>query len=285
MQASPVMGRVADASPMSVPPTNGRRSTMALSVGALLVVGVGIALAMRPSEETPTATSVEVEEAEVAELSGGAEAARASEGPGKVLDEARELAAGGNIVMAHRKLSEIPQDSTLRQTEAFRDIEQRWADEIFKTADESPDPEERRSLLDKVAKTPEVDAERRLRAASELAKLGDDLEAMDVADLPSADNRSGRPRASKPGTVVMNAKSRVIHGTAPRRARVQPSSPAVAKTQKVGVRPTVTAPPADEEDEGSQTKEAAEPPPPPAPKPKPQEPAKPDSELIRDSPF
>jgi pSer/pThr/pTyr-binding forkhead associated (FHA) protein len=286
MQAAPAMGRVSDAVPMSLPPSNGRRGTMALSVGALLVVGVGIALAMRPSEETPTATSVQVEAAETAELSEGAAAARASEGPGKILDEARELAAGGNIVMAHRKLSEIPQDSTLRQTEAFRDIEQRWADEIFKTADESPDPEERRSLLDKVARTPEVDAERRLRAASELAKLGDDLEAMDVADLPNADSRSSRPRGSKPSTVVMSGKSRVIHGTAPRRARAQPGSPPVAKTQKVGVRPTVTAPPAAEEDEGSQTKEAPDPPPPPAPKPKPpQEPAKPDSELIRDSPF
>ena len=147
--------------------------------------------------------------------------------------------------MAHRRLTEIPQDSTLRQTEAFRSIEQRWADEILRAAEESPDPDERRRLLDKVAKTPEVDAERRLKAASELAKLDDEgLEAVDVADLPTADNKG---RKLKPG-VAMSTKAKPAPGTTPRRARPPSGTGMASKTQKVGVRPTITPP--DEGEDG-----------------------------------
>jgi pSer/pThr/pTyr-binding forkhead associated (FHA) protein len=281
-QPAPVAAHVADASPSGVPRASGR-GTMALYGGAVVLLGAVIALAVRPSDETPTVTSVRVEAAEALEVENTAPD-RNAEGPGKILEEARGLAAGGNVVMAHRKLAEIPQDSTLRQTDAFRDIEQRWADEILRAADESPDPEERRSLLDTVARTPEVDAERRLRAATELAKLDEGLEAMDVADLPSAD---GKRKPNKPGSVVMAGKPKVAQGTAPRRARPQPGTGAAGKTQKAGVRPTVTPPavPDDaEDDKPVEPAEAAPPPPKPAPKPA-QEPAKSDSELTRDPPF
>ncbi len=284
-QPSPVVGRTAEAIPEGVPRSSAGRGTMALYGGAVVLVGVIIALAVRPSEETPTATSVRVEAAEAAEVAesgnpGGVE------GPSRILEEARGLAADGNIVMAHRKLAEIPQDSTLRQTDAFRDIEQRWADEIFKAAGESPDPEERRSLLDKVAKTPEVDAERRQRAATELAKLDEDLEAVDVADLPSADGKN--KKGAKPGAVVMNGKTKVVAGAAlPRQARPQPGINVPAKTQRVGVRPTLVAPAEADSDEPSKPAppEDAPAPPPVKPAPKPQDPSKSDSELTRDPPF
>jgi pSer/pThr/pTyr-binding forkhead associated (FHA) protein len=283
-QAAPAVARDAEPDPMGLPKTGSGRGALAVYGGVAVAVVVLIVILVRPSEETPTVTSVRVETAEVSEVSEGAAAQRGAEdGPGRVLEEARGLAAEGNVVMAHRRLAEIPQDSTLRQTEPFRAIEQRWADEIFKAAGESPDPEERRNLLDKVAKTPEVDAERRLRAASELAKLDDDLEAVDVADLPSADGR--RNKSNKPGSLVLNSRGKVVTpsgtGTPPRRA-VAP------KTQKVGVRATVVAPSAPSDDEGERAEPAEAPPPPPAPKPTPkpaQESAKPDSELTRDPPF
>jgi hypothetical protein len=264
---------------------------VALYAGAAALVVAIIALAVRPSEDTPTVTSVRVDSPEAAEAVEAAEPAaqpeRVQDGPSKILEEARGL-ADSNIVMAHRRLSEIPQDSTLRQTDVFRDIEQRWADEIMRAATESPDLEERRRLLDTVAKTPEVDADRRSRAANELAKLDENLEAVDVADLPSADGKG--KKGSKPSNaLVMNGKTKpAASASTPRRSapRPQPTPSAAPKTQRVGIRPTLT-PPAEQDaddDERDDAQDEAPPPPPPKPAPKAQEP-KADSEVIRDIPF
>jgi pSer/pThr/pTyr-binding forkhead associated (FHA) protein len=280
-QALPVPARETEIDSELVPKTRSRGS-VALYAGGALLVAVLIALAMRPSDETPTVTTVRVEPAEVAEASEPAAAiADSVDGPAKVLEEARGLAAEGNVVLAHRRLTEIPQDSTLRQTEPFRAIEQSWADEIFKAAGESPDPDERRSLLDKVARTPEVDAERRLRAASELAKLDDNLEAVDVSDLPNAD---ARRKGAKPGSVVLNSsKGKVVPPAAP--AAAPPRRAIAGKTQKVGVRPTLVAPVEPERGDDNPPAEAAPQPPPAKPAPKPAQEPKSDSELVRESPF
>jgi pSer/pThr/pTyr-binding forkhead associated (FHA) protein len=278
-QAAPVSARAPDSTP--IPRSRTGRGTLVLYGGAVVLAGVVIALALRPSDETPTVTSVRVEAAEAADVPEVPLTARASEGPEKALDEARGLASQGNVVMAHRKLSEIPQDSNLRQTDDFKAIEQRWADEIFRAAEESPDPGERRSLLDKVAKTPEVDAERRQRAATELAKLDQELEAVDVADLPTADGK--RPKPVKPNSVAaLNTKTKVAATTAQRRTRPQPAV-VVPKTQKVGGRAG-----ADGDDVGpaaDATEAAPAPTPKATPRPAPAEPGTGDSELIRDSPF
>jgi hypothetical protein len=250
---------------------------MALYGGAVVLLGAVIALAVRPSEDAPTVTSVRVEPAEAADPPEPAPSQGAGDGAEKVLDEAKGLAAE-NVVLAHRKLAEIPQDSTLRQTEAFRAIERQWADEILRAAAESPDAEERRSLLDTVAKNPGVDAERRQRAANELAKLEEGLEAVDVADLPSADGR--RRGSAKASSVALNSKVKAAQPAVPRRARPQPGVVAPAKTQRASVRPAVPA-----EETEDKAEEAPEAPPSPAPKPAPKPAPDPDSELIRDSPF
>lgn len=284
MQASPVAAHAQDAMPVAVPRTSPGRGTVVLYGGAVALVCAVVALAVRPSEETPTVTSVRVEP-EAAEVPEAPPPEPVRDGPNKILEEARNLAET-NIVLAHRRLSEIPQESTLRQTQAFRDIEQRWADEILRAANESPDLEERRRLLDTVAKTPEVDVDRRTRAANELAKLDENLEAVDVSDLPSAD---GKRKAKSSSALVMNGKAKPAASAAtPRRSapRPAPSASATPKTQRVGIRPTLTSPGdarADEEDEKSEAREETTPPPKPAPKP--QEAPKTDSELIRDSPF
>lgn len=280
MQAAPASGRAPDSTVAGLPRGRSTRGgMMALYGGAAVLLAAVIALAVRPSEDAPTVTSVRVEPAETAETHEAATAELAPEGPQKVLDEARGLAAE-NVVLAHRKLAEIPQDSALRQTEAFRAIERQWADELLKAAAESPDAEERRSLLDTVAKNPGVDAERRQRAANELAKLDEGLEAVDVADLPSAD---GRRRANaKTSSVAMNSKAKAAQPPVPRRARPQAGVVAPAKTQRASVRPAVSAPAGETEDKAD---EAPEPPPAPPPKPAPKPAPDPDSELIRDSPF
>jgi pSer/pThr/pTyr-binding forkhead associated (FHA) protein len=291
MQVSPVVAHSQDAMPVAVPRTSSGRGTMAMYAGGVALLGAVIALALRPSEETPTVTSVRVEPAEVAEApEPAAPPEPVVDGPNKILQEARDLAATNiseNIVTAHRRLIEIPQDSTLRQTETFRAIEQRWADEILRTASDSPDLEERRRLLDTVAKTPEVDLDRRTRAANELAKLDENLEAVDVADLPSADGK-GR-KVPKPGALVMNSKAAKPPATAPtprRSTRPVPVPSAPGKTQRVGMRPTLTPSGDQGSDEDTKGDESADTPPPaPPPKPAPKQEPKTDSEVIRDIPF
>jgi len=287
MQASPVSAHAQDAMPVAVPRTSSGRGTMALYAGGVALIGAVIVLALRSSEEAPTVTSVRVEAAEVAEPAEPAEPAAApeppaaSDGPTKVLEEARVL-ADTNIVMAHRRLADIPQDSTLRQTDTYRDIEQRWADEILRAANDSPDLEERRRLLDTVAKTPEVDADRRTRAANELAKLDETLDAVDVADLPTADGKGRKP--GKPqAAVAMGSKAKPAQGASAPRRSASPSIP--GKTQRVGMRPTAGS---DEESDEPRSKPEAEDPPPPPPPPKAppkQDAPRGDSEVIRDIPF
>jgi hypothetical protein len=201
-------------------------------------------------------------------------AERTPDGPARLLEEARGLATEGAIVMAHRKLGEIPQDSTLRQSDDFKNIERRWADEIFKAADESPDPQERRSLLDKVAKTPEVDAERRLKAANELAKLDEGVEAVDVADLPKADAQGAHAKpAPKPPAPVATAAA------VTNKPKLPPTPPR---------RPHSSAPGKGRTGEEAEGANAAAEAPPPAPKPaaKPQQDSNSaGADLIRNAPF
>lgn len=268
-QAAPLSIRAAEIDPM--PRSRSGKGAMALYMGGALLAVAVIALAVRPAEDTPTATSVRLEPAEPATEPTPEPVPARVDGAAKLLEEASGLVTEGAIVAAHRKLSEIPQDSGLRQGEVFKSIERRWADEIFKAAEESPDPEERRNLLDKVAKTPEVDAERRQRAASELAKLDEGVQVMDVADLPSADGKNHpKPPGTKPPTssVALAAKPKpAVVPSAPRR---QPPS-------------------ARRSDEG-EGGESPAPAPAPAPKPaaKPQPPSEtglPASELTREPPF
>lgn len=285
MQASLVSPHPQDAMPVAVPRSSPGRGTVVLYGGAIALLCAVVALAVRPSNDTPTATSVRVEAAEVTEP---APPPRAPEGPNKILEEARALAES-NIVLAHRRLAEIPQDSTLRQTAIFRDIEQRWADEILSTAKDSPDIEERRRLLDTVAKTPEVDSDRRTRAANELAKLEESVEAVDVADLPTAESKH-RKASKATSTVVANQKAKPAPRAAtPRRSpsRAQSGTSTAPKTQRVGIRPTATRSneASDDTDEPKADAQEKAPTPAPKPAPKPQEPPKLDSEVIRDIPF
>jgi hypothetical protein len=288
MQTSPVAAHPQDAMPVAVPRGSPSRGTVVLYGGAVALLCAIIALAVRPSEETPTVTSVRVEPAEGVETAEPVVPEQPQEGANKILEEARGLAET-NIVLAHRRLAEIPQDSTLRQTQVFREIEQRWADEILRAANESPDLEERRRLLDTVAKTPEVDVDRRTRAANELAKLDENLEAVDVSDLPSADAKNRKAKSSS--ALVMNGKPKPAAGAAtPRRSAARPPAAASSapKTQRVGIRPTLTPPvepvPVEEEEPKAEPQEEEEAPPPPKPAPPKPEP-KNESELIRESPF
>ncbi len=110
-------------------------------------------------------------------------AAVPSDGAAAVLKEAKALADSGNLEAAHTKLTQgIPVDSNVRQSQTFRDLEARWADSLFKAADQESDVARKREILERITKATSVDSARRKRAATQIEKL--DLAGVAVSDLP-----------------------------------------------------------------------------------------------------
>jgi pSer/pThr/pTyr-binding forkhead associated (FHA) protein len=251
------------------------RSSPPRTMPAVALFGVGvvalalaIGLALRSSGDDDSVATVTTPPAEPA-------APPLNDGPTALLAEAKALAEQGAVVLAHRKLNDVPADSAIRQSEEFKDIERRWADEIFRAAEVSPDPAERRRMLERIARTTALDPDRRRRAADELAKLDAEVDAVPVSDLPNADAK-GR------------AKMAVVAKPKPPRKPTTPAS-----------RPSAGGAGSESDGEGAESTpapaapvEAAAPPsakpqesPPPKPKPAPQKEAKEGPELIRSIPF
>ncbi len=110
-------------------------------------------------------------------------AAIPSDGAAAVLKEAKALADSGNLDAAHLKLTQgIPEDSNVRQSQEFKDLEARWADSLFSAADQESDPARKREILERITKATSVDSARRKRAAVDIEKL--DLAGVAVTDLP-----------------------------------------------------------------------------------------------------
>lgn len=110
------------------------------------------------------------------------------------LEEAKALLARGDIEGALRKSQEIPDDSNLRESAAFKDIQAKWAEAIFQKAAAETDATQKRALLDRIAKSPDVGSVQRKRAVNELAMLQKDT--VEVSDLPSA--RTEKPPQPEP---------------------------------------------------------------------------------------
>jgi ABC transport system ATP-binding/permease protein len=111
------------------------------------------------------------------------------------LQEAKALLDKGQIDAAVRKAAEIPATSNARKTADYRQIQGAWADALFAKAAASPDPAQKRALLDQIARATTVDSVRRKRAASDLTKL--DAESVDVSELPSAPKREASHTGSQ----------------------------------------------------------------------------------------
>lgn len=141
------------------------------AIGAAVVaVGVVIALALRgPSVTTDIAASTQVRDP-LAETLKAAKAA---------LDR-------GDIAEAIAKSDQLPQDSNLRRSSDFMAIHAAWADRTFAEAAKAEDATEKRTLLDSIARSPNVDSVRRKRAANELEAMRE--AAVNVEDLPSDDH-------------------------------------------------------------------------------------------------
>ncbi|MBN1611725.1 MAG: FHA domain-containing protein, partial [Polyangiaceae bacterium] len=120
----------------------------------------------------------------------------------------------GQFAAAHETASELPADSNARQSREFRRIEAAWADMMFRRSAEQRDLTKARELLDRVAKTPSVDAVRRRRAADRIAQL--DTKGLDVTQLPRQTARAEQPSAMPARSDSVNAPGRPrIHLDAP----------------------------------------------------------------------
>ena len=115
-------------------PPRGRRGTTALPMSLFAVVvaagAAGAWVYTRPHEPT-------------AQQSVGAPASPEE----TALDDAKRLCLQGDCDAAHEKLSALPEGSPVRASTDFRDIENRWADQMLAHADAEPDTAKKRALL------------------------------------------------------------------------------------------------------------------------------------------
>lgn len=165
----------------------------------------------------------------------------------RTLEQARQLLGTGDIEGALRKAQEIPEDSNLRESTAFKEIQTKWADSLFEQAARETDRTKKRTILDRVARSTEVGSIQRKRAYNEIAAL--DADSVGIDQLPVADKASRPPEntsASAPRTAETPER--------PAPEKAAPEKPASEKTA-----------------------------PPPAPKPKKAGEVK--NGLVRDTPF
>jgi pSer/pThr/pTyr-binding forkhead associated (FHA) protein len=86
----------------------------------------------------------------------------------QVLKDANDLVEAKDFEGAHRKLEAISEGSPVRESQAFKDIEAKWADFMFSKADHATDVADKRRTLQQIASTSSVDADRRKRATDML---------------------------------------------------------------------------------------------------------------------
>jgi pSer/pThr/pTyr-binding forkhead associated (FHA) protein len=128
----------------------------------------------------------------------------------KQLEEARSLLAGKDVEGAHQKLLEIPDNSAARDDPRFKEIEDAWADAMFKKVEAAADTAEKRALLKQINGTPSVDPERRKKAA-------DMLREIDAKEPPPVVPTSTGPVPTYTGPVpgVTNTAPTPVANTAP----------------------------------------------------------------------
>ena len=114
-----------------------------------------------------------------------------------VLEEAKELAAQGDLDLAHNRIvTGLPNSSSLRDGPEARDIEARWADSVLARADQEQDVAAKRVLLNSVAQATTVDGARRRSAADKLKDV--DYLGTDIHELPKANKPATPPPAAPP---------------------------------------------------------------------------------------
>jgi len=115
----------------------------------------------------------------------------------QALQDAKELAAQGELDLAHARIaSEVAKSIALRDGPDVREIESRWADAVLARAEQEIDMATRRTLLNTVAQSTTVDAARRRIAADKLKEA--DYLGTDIHELPAAKTAPSSPGPSEP---------------------------------------------------------------------------------------
>lgn len=121
------------------------------------------------------------------------------------LEEARQLLDRGDIKGALKKCDEVPEDSNLRESTLFKEIQTKWAESVFDQAAKEPDRSRKRALLDQIAKSPDVGSMMRKRAANEIATL--DADSVGIDELPAAAPHAKTAEPSAPAAPQAPAAS------------------------------------------------------------------------------
>jgi pSer/pThr/pTyr-binding forkhead associated (FHA) protein len=136
-----------------------------LGMGKLIGIGVvvaalviGLVIFLRPP-----ATNTPVGPTQIADMN-PMEAA--------VIKEAKELVEAKDFERAHKKLEAINDNSPVRETQDFKDIETKWADWMFGKVEDFTDPAEKKRILQQILQTPSVSPEQRKKAVEMLGTLG-----------------------------------------------------------------------------------------------------------------
>ncbi|HRI70496.1 MAG TPA: FHA domain-containing protein [Polyangium sp.] len=90
----------------------------------------------------------------------------------QLLKEAKELVDAKDFERAHKKLEAINDNSPVRETQDFKDIESKWADWMFSKVEQQSDPAEKKRTLQQILQTPSVSPEQRKKAVEMLGTLG-----------------------------------------------------------------------------------------------------------------
>ncbi len=172
--------------PQGLPPV-AKLALGVLGLGALVLLGM-VTLGGSSSRETTLAAVT-----------------AAADPAAEALAAAKALLDQGDVEGAHRRINEgIPETSNARQSEEFRDIEAKWADSLFKQARETDDLDEKKRLLDRIAKATGVDSTRRKQASSELEKLsGAGVDVSELPQIPKVEaSQAAPPTAPSGGALV-----------------------------------------------------------------------------------
>jgi pSer/pThr/pTyr-binding forkhead associated (FHA) protein len=189
-----------------------------VGIGAGLVVAAGIVLLAMALGNNPVTTEPLAQSE--------------SDGIARLLSDAKGLLARGDAQGAMEKADQIPSSSNLRNSADFKLIQAAWADDLFGKAAASGDAAEKRSLLDKIARSATLDPVRRKRAANELDAMRQ--AAVNVADLPSEQGISVEPSDSaapaEPETPDADSKAAGSSKKTAALAATKPPAPTAAKS-------------------------------------------------------
>ncbi len=132
-----------------------------VALGVFVGIGVAAWLYLRPKAPTTVAPPPPI--ASVSATPMNADAA--------TLQDAKRICDSGDCETAHQRVSQLPDDSPLRQSQDFKDIEYKWAVGTLLRADSEPDLNTKRALLERVVGTQTVDPAIRKNAADKLAQI------------------------------------------------------------------------------------------------------------------